>query len=50
MIIKIMNNDKLRKKVSNYAYRDLYKNWDNEIRDVYHKYLKLIEEKKDTSN
>ena len=46
MIIKIMDNDKLRRKVSNNAYRDLYKNWDNEIKDIYHKYLRLIEEKK----
>ena len=44
-IIKIMNNEKLLKKVSNNAYRDLYKNWDDSIKEVYERYKTLIEEK-----
>ena len=46
MIIKIISNDKLRKKVGNNAYRDLYKNWDDTINEVYHRYIALINEKK----
>ncbi len=42
-IIKIISNDELREKVGNGAYRDLYKNWDDNIKDVYHEYLRLIE-------
>ena len=45
-IIKIIENDKLRIKVGNNAYRDLYKNWDNMIKIVYQKYLDLINEKR----
>lgn len=45
MIIKIMENDKLRNKVSNYAFRDLYKNWDDSIDEVYEKYCSLINSK-----
>lgn len=45
-IIKIINNDKLLKKVSNNAFRDLYKNWDDNIKDVYKRYKELINEKK----
>ena len=41
-IIKIMENDKLRNKVSNNAYRDLYKNWDDNIKEVYQRYQELI--------
>ena len=44
-IIKILDDDKLRKKISNNAYRDLYKNWDDSINEVYHEYLRLINEK-----
>ncbi len=44
-IIKIIENDKLRNKISNNAYRDLYKNWDDKIKEVYKKYQELIKEK-----
>ena len=44
-IIKIISNEKLLKKVSNNAYRDLYKNWDYIIKDIYNNYLNLIKEK-----
>ncbi len=45
-IIKIMSNSKLLNKVSNNAYRDLYKNWDDSIKEVYNRYHFLINEKK----
>jgi len=41
-IIEIMNNKELYQKVSNGAYRDLYKTWDDTIDDVYKRYVKLI--------
>ncbi len=44
-IIKIMENDKLRTKVSNNSFRDLYKNWDDNIKEVYKRYKELINEK-----
>ena len=44
-IIKILSNEKLLNKVSNNAYRDLYKNWDNMILEVYQKYIELIKNK-----
>ena len=44
-IIKILDDDRLRNKISNNAYRDLYKNWDDSINEVYHEYLRLIKEK-----
>lgn len=47
-IIKLMDNPKVLKNVSNNAFRDLYKNWDDNIREVYDRYLCLIEEKKKT--
>ena len=46
-IISIMHNDKLLNDVSNNAYRDLYKNWDDTIESVYNNYLELINKKKD---
>ena len=46
MIIKISSDDKLRKKVSESAFRDLYKNWDNTINDVLKEYKKIIKFKK----
>lgn len=46
MIIEIITNDKLRNKVSKRAYRDLYKDWDKAIKEVYKQYLYLIDEKK----
>ena len=45
-IINIMNNQNLLKEVSENAYRDLYKNWDDKINEVYDKYLKIISKKK----
>ena len=45
-IIKIMNNPKLLNKISNNSYRDLYKNWNDSIKEVYQRYLKLIDDKK----
>ncbi len=45
-IIKIMDNDELLSNVSNNAYRDLYKNWDDSINEVYERYHVLIKEKK----
>lgn len=41
-IISILDNPSLLKEVSENAYRDLYKNWDNVIEEVYEKYLDLI--------
>lgn len=49
-IISIMKDKKLYQEVSNNAYRDLYKNWDDTINKVYNKYLKMIEEKKKNAN
>lgn len=46
MIIKIIKDDKLLKEVGNNAYRDLYKNWDDKIDEVYNEYLRLINERK----
>jgi glycosyltransferase involved in cell wall biosynthesis len=40
-IIKIMNNKKTLTKVGNNAYRDLYKNWDTLVKEVYKNYLEL---------
>ncbi len=45
-IIKIVDNNKLLNKVSNNAYHNLYKNWDDSIKDVYDRYRTLINEKK----
>ena len=45
-IIKIINNTKLLNKVSNNCYRDLYKNWDDSIKEIYNRYKILIKEKK----
>ena len=44
-IIKIVSDDKLLKLISENAYRDLYKNWDDFIKEVYQNYLKIIKEK-----
>ena len=43
LIIKIMEDDKLRIKVGNNAFRDLYKNWDDTTKEVYNKYLAILE-------
>ena len=44
-IIKIMDNDKLRNKVSNNAYRDLYINWDTVTKKVYDRYKEILNDK-----
>ena len=45
-ILEIMKNKKLYQEVCNNAYKDLYKNWDDTIKDVYERYLKLINDKR----
>ncbi len=45
-ILKIMKNKKLYQKVCDNAYHDLYKNWDDTIKDVYNRYLKIIDDKR----
>lgn len=45
-IKKIILDKKLYQDVCNNAYQDLYKNWDDTIKIVYERYLKLIEEKR----
>lgn len=42
-IIEVMENKKLYQTVSANAYKDLYKNWDDTIDEVYNKYLGIIE-------
>ena len=44
-IIKISNDNKLRKRVGENAFHDLYKNWDDRINEVEKAYLDLIEKK-----
>ena len=44
-IIKIITDNLLLKKVGEGAYRDLYKNWNDTINEVYERYLLLINEK-----
>lgn len=41
-IIEVLENKKLYEKVSNQAFLDLYKNWDDTIDEVYHKYQEII--------
>ena len=43
-IIEVLNDKKLYKKVSNRAYKDLYKNWEDTIKEVYELYLNIITE------
>ena len=45
-IIKIIKNRNVYKNVCENAYKDLYKNWNDTIIDVYKRYLKLIEMKR----
>ena len=45
-ILEIMKNKKLYQEVCDNAYKDLYKNWDDTIKDVYERYLKLINDKR----
>lgn len=45
-ILNIFDNQESLKKVSQNAYRDLYKNWDNVVDTIYKNYLNLIKERK----
>ena len=45
-IIEVLKDKKLYEEVSQNAYRDLYKNWDMVIEDVYKRYCVLIKKKK----
>lgn len=42
-IIEILENEKLYNKVCENAYKQLYKNWDDTINEVYNLYLKFID-------
>ena len=44
-IINIMDNKDLLNEVSNNAYRDLYINWDDRIKEVYERYKTLIKKR-----
>lgn len=44
-IFKIINNKELYDIVSKNAYRDLYKNWDMVVEDVYGEYIKVLNRK-----
>ena len=46
IIMKAMKDKKLYKKVSENAYNDLYKNWDDVVNLVYDRYINLINNKK----
>ncbi len=41
-IIEIMKNEELYKRVSENAYKDVYVNWDDRVKEVYERYLKHI--------
>ena len=45
MILKVMKDKKLYKEVSKNAYKDLYKSWDDVVKEVYERYIKLINKK-----
>lgn len=45
-IIEVLKDKKLYEEVSQNAYKDLYKNWDMVIEDVYKRYCDLIKKKK----
>ncbi len=49
-VIDIMTNRKLYDSVCENAYRDLYKNWDDQIDEVYQSYIKLIDNNVDLIN
>ena len=44
-IIEIMNDENLYKKVSKKCFNDLYKNWDDKVKEVYEIYNDLIKRK-----
>ena len=43
-IEKLITDNDFYKVVSEGAYRDLYKNWDDKVKEVYEKYTSYIEE------
>ena len=45
-IYEIMNDDKLYKKVSKGAYKDVYVNWDKRVKEAYNLYVEMINNKK----
>lgn len=45
-IIDVLNDEKLYKKVSENAVKDLYVTWDEKVKEVYDLYLKIIDERK----
>ncbi len=49
-ILKIINNEKERLKIGQNAKRDLYKNWDDTINDVFDNYKRIIDAKKKLTN
>ena len=44
-IKEVIEDKELYKKVSKNAYKDLYKNWDDTIKEVFERYKKIIEDK-----
>ena len=44
-IIEIMNNEELYKSICENAYKDVYVNWDDKVKEVYDLYLKFINDK-----
>ena len=49
-IFEVLNDPKLHEKVSENAYKDLYKTWEEVVGNMYDKYLKIIEEYKSKNN
>ena len=45
-IMEIMNDKENYKKICNNAYKDLYINWDDKIKEIYNLYLEIIKNKK----
>ena len=45
-IIEVVENKKLYKMVSRNCHRDLYKNWEDIVKEAYSNYLDIIEKKK----
>jgi len=45
-IIEVMTNKKLYDEVSKNAYNDLYKSWEDRVKEAYNLYLEFIEKKK----
>jgi glycosyltransferase involved in cell wall biosynthesis len=46
VIIKVMKDNKMYNKISENAFNDLYVHWDDAIKEVYNRYLFIIENKK----